>query len=389
MKEETTNRSEEISGPSSRKPKQIVQITGLETLQQQNGRHLQEGLSSKQRHVDRRKQESKPNGHFKVVASSTSSILSSLPLVDSHMSDDELCQEILLRNPGTADVFSGNRQWLFDQLGEGTISILKAREIVSEDVLNSFDRVNSSMTIQQLKREFFGRHPSKKKIARTKWKRWFLLHLHEGSICIVKEESNARLGESSRPDSPQGSMANTVSTIPTIVSASTMSTITAEECEADYSSIAVQQPQEVWNSKLMPASKQKYFNAAKVARKRSQHLEKHDEVTTDAIKIKTRHARLNLGNKQKYFNASQVARKNAKAVIREMDEILSAVSETTKTAASEAGELHLKQPAKTPAISKTAKFASRKWLSDVREARKHSRRNIGANGHLSDRQVEE
>jgi len=45
--------------------------------------------------------------------------------------------------------------------------------------------VSSAMTIEELRHEYLYRHPTKKRIARGKWKHWFLFQLGEESLCIA------------------------------------------------------------------------------------------------------------------------------------------------------------------------------------------------------------
>ena len=312
-----------------------------------------------------------------------------MPVVNDQMTDDELRRELIIRTPTAADAFSGNRKWLLDRLGEGTVSILKAREVVPVEIINQLEQVNSEMTLEQLRREFLYRYPTKKKLVRGKWKSWFLFQLHEGSICVAtKEDAKAGYDRLSHPDSPQESMNNTVSTAPTILSASTASTGAVEEdtagCAGDAAGLT-KQTIEAAKSRAIPIAKQKYFHASKVARETSQKKAKASLVaasadmscdmpgndTESATKTKLR-----LGNRHRYFKASQQARKNVQLEAHKKEEGVCALLMTPL--------LHTVQPpAATPTETSagtkaTPKVGSSKWLSDVKEARKHSRRRASA-----------
>lgn len=441
------------SSSTGRKQKKVFEITGLETLQQHDEKNHIQG--QKQNHFTRNKQQL-PNGKH----TPPDNFLSTLPFVGQHMGDDELRRELILRNSAAATgAFSGSRQWLLDQLGE-TISIVKAREIVSDDVLNKLDRVSSLMTVEQLRREFVYRHPSKKKIARGKWKTWLLLQLHEGSICLAREESKEFHDFSKRPESPQESMTITVSTVPTLFSASAASTT---------ASVVVYKPADVddrmhveetrqqegeGNAPLTLVAKPRYFNSSKTGRKPSQEyaisqslreeLDPRETMPqTNSHSSRTRKAKM----KQKYFQASKKTRNNVKIDGSEKtdglsrdslaactskkdknvdimaskkkregskkDEMLSTLqASSNKTDRSMLVARNVKftgskkymvvstlkasnrqnadtgkmtpsrerpseQTIETPQNSPPPKFASTKWLSDVKAARKLFRRSIG------------
>ena len=144
--------------------------------------------------------------------------LDSLPVVSSSMTEEELRNELQTRNRDI-DVSNKGKLWLLDYLKIGTISTVKALEVVPADVIDDMPKVSATtMTEHQLRREFLHRHPIKKRLCRGKWKDWFVYQLGEGSICLAPMMSKP-ISFKSRKKSvgsfSQASVSNTVSTSPT------------------------------------------------------------------------------------------------------------------------------------------------------------------------------
>jgi hypothetical protein len=379
-----------ISRLSGRKPRKLVEITGLETLEHKDEKPSAAGTSGTLKRFHRKKKAWMDDASISSTVQPTTVCLSDLPVVCDSMTDDELRRELIIRNPAVADALSGTRQWLLDQLGVGTISIVKSQEVVSDEFLNRFGRVNSSMNVEQLRREFVHRHPSKKKIARGKWKAWFLLQLHEGSICVFDEVLQVQEDDTcqTRPDSPQGSMANTVSTAPTIFSSSTRNTFQSSAIQECSLVDDGKNPKEQNKSKDIFLSKKNYFSSSQAAAKprpdaaASKQTQEEPSAPTancePTIRSGTRQARLQTGNRHKYFNASQVARKNASA--EELSALKASVVAPKHALAKEENDPGTTNDKPEEYTNKSSEFASKKWLNDAKKARKLARRSICVQG---------
>ena len=144
--------------------------------------------------------------------------LDSLPVVSSSMTEEELRSELQTRNQDIV-VSDKSKLWLLDYLKVGTISTVKALEVVPADVIDEMPKVSSiTMSEHQLRREFLHRHPFKKRLCRGKWKDWFVYQLGEGSICLAPMMSKPISFKSRRKSggtASQASVSNTVSTAPT------------------------------------------------------------------------------------------------------------------------------------------------------------------------------
>ena len=172
--------------------------------------------------------------------------------------------------------------------------------------------VSSSMTLEQLRREFLHRHPSKKKLTHGKWKDWFLFQLGEGSLCVAPmNKSVASVSKSG--GSSQESISYTVSTAPTEFSASPQNSMadTTLTGSSQFSTVGL------------------YENKSRnELSKRISGVEKFDSASLES-KTMLRSA---MGSKKKYYEASRASRK------------ITNTSKATKTSILETQQQAVKQP---------------------------------------------
>lgn len=144
--------------------------------------------------------------------------------------------------------------------------------------------VSDRLSLDQLKREFLYRHPSKKRITRGKWKDWFIFQLGKGSVCVAPMSENGG-------GSPQASIAYTVATAPT-------------QCTADSTLSGSARSQ-------LYATSQKGRNA----QPKEALIEQAEEVksSTKAPTTTFGIARPDLGVRRRYSDASRALRATSKA----------------------------------------------------------------------------
>jgi hypothetical protein len=332
--------NQEVAGTSSTSSTNVdprrkkVEITGLETVRGSSQASLDRKMESS---ADPLVACSKVKNELSIY-----DILPTLPVVNgTTMTDNELRRELKYRNPSLVDTEDKKTEWLLDHLKPGTIAILKARAVVGKGRIDRLSRAGPDLTVEQLRHEFVFRCPSKKRLARGKWKDWFIFQLGFGSLCVAPPEDIfvQYANKKKPPSSPPESASHTLATVPDLFSSWTLDTVSvADTTVTDPAFLAPSKSTTVtiWskrrtnlsnmrddelNGKTMTrAALPSNSTTASVVPKRRTRLadlrhedtELSDSPATSASDNKSRYnIKASLATKTKYIKASVAARKQA------------------------------------------------------------------------------
>jgi hypothetical protein len=300
-----------------------VEITGLETLRGTSKASLISLDTKTGSSVDRHVTCSKVKNDLSIYET-----LRTLPVVNgTTMTNDELRRELKYRNPSLVDIEEKNTEWLLERLKPGTVAILKARAVVGKGRIDRLSRAGPDLTVEQLRHEFVFRCPSKKRLARAKWKNWFIFQLGFGSLCVAPPEDmlvHCAIKQKS-PSSTQESVSHTVSTVPDLFSSWTLDTVSVADAIVTEPAFLV--PSNSAILATLPKIKTKLSNVrdnelngttmipkrrTRCADLRHEDIELSDFPATSTGDNKSRYnIKASLAAKSKYIHASVAARKQA------------------------------------------------------------------------------